>query len=94
MTAPIRATVELARSNIKLFTKGLVIMFVISFVECLAINIWRWDYDFFMFLFFLEKVIEVFVVSVILLQMQKLQEGSKRIAAGDLSEPIDTSRMI
>lgn len=94
VTAPFRAIMELARENTKLFTKGLVIMFVITFVECLAINLFRWDYDFFMLLFFLEKVIEVVLVGFVLLQMQKLQEGSKRIAAGDLTEPIDTSKMV
>jgi len=26
--------------------------------------------------------------------MKKLQDGSKRIALGDLSEPIDTSKMV
>ena len=93
MTSPFRVTMELARENTKLFTRGLVIMLVITFIECLAINMFHWDYDFFMMLFFLEKVIEFLVIAIILLQMQKLQEGSKRIAAGDLSEPIDTSKM-
>ncbi len=94
MVSPFKSITELVRENTKLFSKGLVIMLVITFVECLAINMYRWDYDFFMLLFFLEKVIEFLVVGIILLQMQKLQEGSKRIAAGDLSEPIDTSKMI
>ena len=39
------------------------------------------------------KLIEIPVVILVLLQMTKLQEGSKRIATGDLSEPIDTSKM-
>lgn len=93
LTSPIGALVELARENIKLFTKGFVIMLCISVVEFMAILCFRWDIDIFMGLFFLEKVVEFVVIGFVLLQMQKLQEGSKRIAAGDLSEPIDTSKM-
>lgn len=93
MITPFRVIIELARENTKLFTKGLVIMLVIAIVEFMAIICFRYDIDVFMWLFIFEKIIEFVVVSFVLLQMQKLQEGSKRIAAGDLSEPIDTSKM-
>ena len=69
-------------------------MLVISFVEFMAIIICWWEMDIYLVLFFLTKLIEFPFAAFILLQMQKLQEGSKRIAAGDLSEPIDTSKMI
>ncbi len=94
VTSPFRTMYELARENIKLFTKGLVIMLVIGFAEFMAIVLFRWEIDIFIWLFLLEKLLEILVVSFVLLQMQKLQEGSKRIAAGDLSEPIDTSKML
>ena len=92
--SPFKVMTELARENTKLFTRGLVIMLVISFVEFMAIIICWWEMDIYLVLFFLTKLIEFPFAAFILLQMQKLQEGSKRIAAGDLSEPIDTSKMI
>ena len=46
-----------------------------------------------MFWFLLGKVIEIPLVLFVLLQMKELQKGSKRIAEGDLSQPIDTSRL-
>lgn len=91
--SPFRVILELARENTKLFTKGLVIMIVFSLIELIAIIICRWEWDNYLVLFFVAKIVEFPLVSFILLQMQKLQEGSKRIAAGDLSEPIDTSKM-
>lgn len=86
--------IEFARENTKLFTKGLMVMCIISLIQLMAIIICRWEWDNYLLLFFIAKLVEFPVVSFILLQMQKLQEGSKRIAAGNLSEPINTSKMI
>ena len=94
LTSPFRVIMELARENTKLFTKGIVIMSVIGLVEFMAILCFRYEIDVFMGLFFLEKLAELLVIAFVLLQLQKLQEGSKRIAAGDLSQPIDTSKMV
>lgn len=43
------------------------------------------------FLFY--KLIEIPVVLIVILQMDKLQKGAKRIADGNLAEPIDTTKM-
>lgn len=94
ITLPFKTILTVARENTKLFTRGLVIMFVISFVEFMAIMICWWEMDNYLILFFLAKIVEVPLAIFVLMQMQKLQDGSKRIAAGDLSKPIDTSKMI
>jgi signal transduction histidine kinase len=93
ITTPFRVVMELIRDNTKLFTRGLVIMLGISFVEFLFIIWLHHDIDMFLMFFVLEKIIELVIITFVLLQMQKLQDGSKRIAAGDLSNPIDTKKM-
>lgn len=93
-TIPFKAVWKLATEYTTLFVRGLVVMLVISFVQFIVIVACRWDWDIYLFLFFVVKVVEIPLVIFTLLQMQKLQDGSKRIAAGDLSEPIDTSKMI
>ena len=90
---PFKAVVTIARENTKLFTRGLVIMLGISLIQIMTIAIFWWEMDVYLIIFFIAKMIEIPIVILILLQMQKLQEGSKRIAEGDLSHPIDTSKM-
>ena len=53
----------------------------------------RWDPDFFVMVFLFIKLIEVMALVIVLFHMKQLHEGSKRIASGDLSNPVDTSKM-
>ena len=46
-----------------------------------------------MFFFLFVKVVEVVALIIVLFHMQELHAGSKRVASGDMSKPIDTSRM-
>lgn len=93
ITIPFKVVLQIAREHTKLLVKGLLMMFIISIVEFFVFVFFRWNTESYLFMFVVVKAVEWFVVICVLLQMQKLQEGSKRIAAGDLSEPIDTSKM-
>lgn len=93
ITLPFKAVWNLARENTPLFIKGLVFMLVISFVELMAIVICWWNMEIYLILFFFAKIIEIPLFLAAFIQMQRLQDGSGRIAAGDLSQPIDTRRM-
>ena len=94
VTYPFKAIWSAVRENTGLFIKGIVLMLVISFIEFMAIMVFWWDRDVYLILFFIVKFVEIPMVVFILIQMQKLQEGGKRIAAGDLSQPIDTGKML
>lgn len=84
---------SLAQENIPLFWKGIIVIGGISLVEFFTVGVNLYRGDDLMFWFLLGKVIEIPLVLFVLLQMKELQKGSKRIAEGDLSQPIDTSRL-
>ena len=84
---------QLARENTTLFFSGLVVFGILVFVELLGIATLRWYEETLVIFFVFMKVVEGAVLMIALSQMQKLHEGSKRVAFGDMSQPIDTSRM-
>lgn len=100
ITVPFRAvgrickqTLHMAGENTPLFLGGLIIFGLLSLVEFyLIINSW-WYGGEFILLFLFVKVVEVVALIIILFHMQELHAGSKRVASGDMSQPIDTSRM-
>lgn len=77
--------------NTPLFWGGLLIFGAISLVEFYAIIKIAWHGD--TVLFLVIKVVEVVALIIILYHMKELHEGSKRVASGDMSQPIDTQRM-
>lgn len=81
------------RENIGLFWKTILILAILSVVELFVILATGYEPDVEVLFFFLYKVVEVLVVVLAVLQLSKLQEGSKRIVDGDLETPIDTSHM-
>lgn len=92
---PFREMREMIRENTPLFLGGLIAFGVITIIEWMVISYFRW-YGYgstFGFSFLLVKVIEAVVLSYALFQMQALHEASKRVASGDMSQPIDTSKM-
>lgn len=94
---PVHFFVNMARQNTTLFVRGTTLLCVISFAEIFAYVFFcciHWMELFYFILLVIVKAAEAVGILFILMQMQKLQEGSKRIAAGDLSEPIDTNKMI
>ncbi|MBQ8519423.1 MAG: hypothetical protein IJ455_07490, partial [Agathobacter sp.] len=85
--------VQMVRENTPLFMGGLLVFGVVSLIELFGIANLRWYEDILVIFFLFIKVIEALVLSLALFQMKALQEGSKRVASGDMSQPIDTSRM-
>ena len=77
--------------NTPLFLGGLLILGAISLVEFYAIIEIAWHGDW--LLFWVIKVVEVVALIIVLYHMKELHEGSKRVASGDMSQPIDTERM-
>lgn len=77
--------------NTPLFWGGLLIFGAISLVEFYTI-IEAWWYGN-PALFWALKIVEVVALIIILFHMKELHEGSKRVASGDMSQPIDTERM-
>ena len=79
--------------NVPLFWGGIAVFAVLTFLNfILAINAW-WHEGLFMVFYWVLLLGEGVVFVWILYQVQQLHEGSKRIASGDLSNPVDTSKM-
>ena len=78
---------QLVQDNIPLFWKGMILFSISSFAGLIMTKIDAVP------LFIMAKCIEIPLVLFILLQMKELQKGSKRIAEGDLTHPVDTSRL-
>ena len=77
--------------NTPLFWGGLLIFGAVSLVEFYAIIEIAWHGD--PVLFWVIKVVEVVALIIILYHMKELHAGSKRVASGDMSQPIDIERM-
>lgn len=88
-----RGVKQLARENTPLFIGGLIIIIVIATIELIVLGTFRYDGDMMVITFIMIKLVEAVLISIVLLQVQRLHEGSKRIASGDLSTPVDTSKM-
>lgn len=87
-----KAASILAR-NISLLWKVIVVLTAVSVVELIAISICWYEMDTLIILWFIEKVI-IFVVFIWLaMQLKGLQEGSRRLADGDLQYKISTEKM-
>ena len=85
--------VELVHS-MRFLWKAWLILGAIACVELLAIMVCGYESPVVLFIFWLiEKLILYPVIVFALLQMNRLQEGSKTLAQGDLMSKIDTSKM-
>lgn len=87
----------MVRENTTLFVRGTMLLATVSFLEIfsfLFLCCLHWRQDIYLIFLFLLKIAEGIIILFALMQMQKLQEGSKRIAAGELSKPIDTTQMV
>ena len=79
--------------NVPLFWGGIAVFAVLTFLNfILAINAW-WHEGLFMIFYWVLLLGEGVVFVWLLYQVQQLHEGSKRIAAGDLANPVDTSKL-
>ena len=100
MSAPFRAIANGVRNalhimgkNIPLFWGGIAIFVLLTVIEfILGANAW-WYAEIYFLLYWLLKIGEGVAIVWVLYQAHQLHEGSKRIAAGDLSTPVDTQKM-
>lgn len=79
--------------NIPLFWGGFAVFVLITILEFFIVENYGWYGGEFILLYIFIKVVELVVFMIILFYMQELHQGSKRVAAGDMSKPIDTHRM-
>ena len=83
------------QENTTLVAGGLGIFGVISVIEFAVLYLSRWQMyrgTAFVSYWFI-KLVEAVALLVALFQMQEMLEGSRRVASGDMSKPIDTTRM-
>lgn len=92
ISRPVVSLYRVAREHTSLFWKGLILLLLVTLVEFWVIIYFQWEVDALLTFFFLYKLVEIPLVIYALVQMKQLQEGSKRIASGELA-PIDTSKM-
>ena len=90
---PFTFVYQYAKNNVPLFWKGLIIFSVIGFVKCLFLFGFRHDSGVLLVMLMAMAVAEVLIIVYVLLQMKELQDGAKRVASGDLSKQVDTSKM-
>ena len=93
ISRPLVAVWKSAKENLSLFWKGAVILTGISLVEFLLFCFNQHEPDNLFVLFVLGKLIVILLVAVILVQMQKLREGTKRVASGEVNSQISTTGM-
>lgn len=100
LTEPFRAIGNACRKllhtmgeNVPLFWGGLVVFVVISLVELSLSARFYWYEGIFVILYFIFKIAEGLALTAVLYYLHQLHEGSKRVASGDMSHPIDTTKM-
>lgn len=101
ITAPFRAVGNACRKvlhmmgeNVSLFWGGLIIFGVVSIIEFFIFMNYCWYGGGYVLLYIIFKVLEAVVLVAVLCYLHQLHEGSKRVASGDMSQPIDTSKMV
>ena len=86
--------IKLASENTTLVVGGLGIFVILAIVDMvIAMNAMWYGGEYVVLLTFV-KAVEVVGLFILLLHMQALHEGSKRVASGDMSKPIDTGKML
>lgn len=93
VTKPIGIMMVHYQENTALFKRVIYATVLIFFVEFLAMCAVGFHPNGLVIGFFLEKAILISIILYAFWQMSLLQEGSKRIAAGDLQHPIDTNKL-
>ena len=92
ITRPFVRIRQLARENLSLLWKVTLGMVIIDLAELLVVV--NAVSELVVMLFVLYKILQLAIVILMVFQMERLQKGSSRIANGDLSQPIDTSKMV
>lgn len=82
------------RDNTSLVLRAGLILAVFGILELIVIAYTNYRVNLELFCFVLYKIPETAFIFVVLLQMKKLQEGSRQLAQGDLESKIDTQSML
>ena len=93
VTRPVRRLLDLIRENTKLSIRIALVLLVIGLLELLVISASMYS-DAIIVWFFLYKILETGAIFYLVLMMNRLREGGRRVANGDYSQPIDTTHMI
>lgn len=92
LMSPVKRVWNSAQENVPLFWKSLVIISIVLILEIILVDTFKYDADGTWFFVFI-KMVEALLLLAAVMQMNRLKEGGKRISEGDLSHPIDTSKM-
>lgn len=91
----IRHVYQIVARYTSLFIRGSILIIAISLCE-LLISAWLWqnsDGTILIAFWILIKIMELLVLLPILLQMKRLQDGSRKLAGGNLDYKLDTAYM-
>ena len=81
-------------TNLNILWKGIALFFIFNFLQVALLVVLGVSYNTIMWIWLLEKAILFAGGVVILIQMQRLQEGSRHIADGDIEYKIQTEQML
>ena len=93
LVKPIKSFDRMIRSNVSFFVISGVVMAVVTLLELFVICVAGYDTGVLVGFFIIFKLIEIPLFIYVLNQMNQIQEGGRRVANGDYSNPIDTKRM-
>ncbi len=84
----------IAGSNSTMLIKILVGMGLLTFVQVAGLALFYADFGCGMFAYFVYKIIAIALVFYLAVQAKKVRDGMKRVASGDLTQPVDTKGML
>lgn len=93
ISKPILFIYRFAKENLPLFWKGVIGVGTLTLVEFIVLFLLNKRFNGTMACFLLIKLLESSFLIYVIAQMKLLQEGAKRVATGNWSKPIDTSKM-
>ena len=87
-------SVKTVGTNLNILWKGIALFFVFNFLQVALFVVFGVSYNTIMWIWLLEKALLLAGGVVILIQMQRLQDGSRHIADGDIEYKIQTEQML
>lgn len=91
---PFRWAKQMLVAKTPLLFKAIAVFAVVTIVEAIGVASCLYDGDAMAVGFFFFKLVEFGLLLWLVYQLYRIREGGRRIAAGDYSHPIDTSRML
>ena len=85
---------DIVGKSLPLLWKAWAIMGVLAFFELIGVVSTAYHPEVQVFLWFIEKIMLYSLITIVLLQMRKLQKAGQELAAGELKSHLDTSRMM